>query len=611
MTRDSVGTVRTGGAALRLGWQSAPVPLIAYTVVSLLLAGAPTCTVWVTKLAIDELSDPAATRSRVVGLVAVLAAVGVVSATLVPCSRYLQAQMKRAIALHAQDHLFEAVERLGGLRRFENPEFQDQLRLAQAASSNASSQVVANLVSIATALLTVTGLLAALAVISPVMAVVVVVAVTPVVLAEISVARRRASVAWTLSPRERRETFYASLLTNVQAAKEVRLFKIGQFLRNRMFQERRTANSAHREVDLRELRAQTLLGVFTATVAGGGLLWAGMQVHAGRLTIGDLSLFLSAVVGIQAALASMAGTIARTHQELLLFGHYRMVTTEGPDLPVAPRPRAVGALRRGLELRDVWFRYAPDQPWVLRGVTMFIPHGQEVALVGRNGSGKSTLIKLLCRLYDPERGTICWDGTDIRQLDLGQLRNRMSAVFQDAMHYDLSAAENVAVADIDHLHDRERIHRAARLAGMHETLSALPAGYETMLTRMFFGPDDADDPKTGVLLSGGQWQRLALARALFRDRRDVMILDEPVSGLDAVAEREVHLAVRRFRAGATNVLVSHRMGSLRDADLIIVLAGGEVVEQGTHDQLMAVGGQYAELFTAQAQGYVGSTASVT
>jgi len=603
------GPVRTGAAAVRLAWQSAPVLLTSYAVISVLMASVPVCTAWVTKLTIDELGSPAATQDRIVGLVVILAAFTVASATLLPCSKYLQAQMKRVIALHAQDNLFRAVGRLGGLRRFENPDFQDRLRLAQAAASNAASQVVSNILNVATVLLTVTGLLTALAVISPVMTIVVVVAVAPVALAEISVARRRASVAWTLSPTERREAFYAGLLTSVDAAKEVRLFNIVGFLRNRMFEERFAANSAHRKLDLRELRTQTLLGMFTATVSGAGLLWAGMQVYGGGLTIGDLTLFVAAVAGIQTALLGVAGTVARTYQELLLFGHYQTVTTAGPDLATISGPRVVPPLRRGLELRDVWFRYAPDQPWVLRGINMFIPHGQEVALVGRNGSGKSTLIKILCRLYDPDRGVVYWDGVDIKELDLDQLRNRISAVFQDAMHYDLSAAENVAVGDIVHLKNRERIHKAAQVAGVHDTLVQLPVGYETMLTRMFYAPNGGDDPQSGVLLSGGQWQRLALARALFRDRRDLMILDEPVGGLDAVAEREVHSAVRRHRAGATSLLVSHRMGSLRDADLIIVISGGEVVEQGDHDELMAARGQYAELFTAQAQGYVESSAS--
>ena len=213
------------------------------------------------------------------------------------------------------------------------------------------------------------------------------------------------------------------------------------------------------------------------------------------------------------------------------------------------------------------------------------------------------LVKLLCRFYDPTKGAILWDGVDIREADIGALRRGIGAVFQDFVEYDMTAAENIALSDVDGRTDLDRIVSAARQAGIHDKLATLPLGYDRLLTRMFFLEEDQDDPSTGVVLSGGQWQRLALARAFFRAKRDLMILDEPSAGLDAQAEQEIHAAVRRHAASRTCLLISHRLNAIRDADRVVVLADGRVTEQGDHDELMAAGSEYARLFTMQASGY--------
>jgi ATP-binding cassette subfamily B protein len=298
-------------------------------------------------------------------------------------------------------------------------------------------------------------------------------------------------------------------------------------------------------------------------------------------------------------------------QSLLMFDHFLTVLRAEPDLPVSDSPVSVPPLREGIEFRDVWFRYTPDHPWVLRGVNLTISHGRSVALVGANGAGKSTIVKLLCRFYDPSRGAILWDGVDLRDMDPEQLRARLGAVFQDFMEYDLTAAENIALGDLEAGEDRVRVEAAARLAGVHDTLADLPHGYDTLLSRMFH-PTPAEpgadtepeaDPQVGVALSTGQWQRLALARALLRDHRDLLILDEPSSGLDAEAEAELHMALRRRRVGRTSLLISHRLGAIRDADRIAVIKDGRVAEEGPHENLMRLNGHYARLFDLQARGY--------
>lgn len=254
-----------------------------------------------------------------------------------------------------------------------------------------------------------------------------------------------------------------------------------------------------------------------------------------------------------------------------------------------------------LEVREVTKSFGAVA--AVQGVSFPLYAGEAHALVGENGAGKSTIVKLLTRMYDPTKGRITWDGVDLRDLDIDQFRGRIGAVFQDFMSYDLDARENIGVGDLPAIQAVDRIRSAARAAHVDDIITALPHGYDTMLTRIFFHHTDRNNPESGVHLSGGQWQRVGLARALMRVTPDLLILDEPSAGLDAEAEHDIHTRLRRHRAGQTSILISHRLSTIRDADHIAVLADGTITEQGTHDGLIAAGGRYADLFRLQATGY--------
>ena len=584
-----------------IAWRSARRPVLLLAVVALAGAAAPVLAAWATRGTLDRIAA-GAPLSGLVTLALVLAVAGLATSTLPQVEQFLQAEVGRVTNLASAERLHQAVSRFTGLGRFEDPPFLDRLRMA-GEGERAAGQIVGSGLGSIRSLLALGGFLGSLLVLSPVMTLVVLVAAVPTLVAEFRLSRARADMTFDISPVERRELFYRTLLTSADAAKEIRLFGISAFLRMRMLTERRTADEARRRLDRRDLFTQGGLALFGALVAGGGLVWAVRAARQGHLSIGDVSLFLLATSGVQTALASAISQLALVHHQLLTFGHFRAVVTAVPDLPLAVEPRAVPPMERGIVLRDVWFRYSPEASWALRGVSLTIPHGRATALVGRNGSGKSTLIKLLCRFYDPERGAVYWDGVDVRDLDPAALRDRITAVFQDFVEYDLTAGENIGLGDLTGMADEERIRAAARRAGIDAELAGLPAGYRTLLSRMFFTEADREDPSTGVVLSGGQWQRIAVARAFLRDQRDLMILDEPSAGLDAEAEYQIHAGLREHRAGRTSLLISHRMGSLRDADHILVLDGGELVEQGTHPELLAVGGVYAHLFRLQAAGY--------
>ncbi|MEV4581739.1 ABC transporter ATP-binding protein [Nonomuraea jabiensis] len=587
-------------AAAASAWRAHPAAVLASGITVLLMGLVPVVTAWLTKLVLDGLAAGAGLAELLPYGVA-LGAAGLAGAALPAVAEYAQEQLRRALQVLIQDRLFQAVNAHPGLSRFENPAFHDRVRLAQEAGQNAPQRIVRSSLGIAQGAVTLAGFTAALAVLAPGMIVVVALSAIPSVRAQLDLSRRRAGMMWGVSSRSRRQIFFAGLLTSPDAAKEIRLFGLGDFLRARMLGELRAVNAAEQGLARRTLRTQGSLSLLGAAVAALGLLWAISGAASGTLSVGDVAVFVAAVAGVQSALASIVGQSADAHNALLMFGHYLEVVADAPDLPVPRHPRPVPALREGIEVRDVWFRYDDAHPWVLRGIDLFIPRGGSLALVGLNGVGKSTLVKLICRLYDPVRGSIHWDGVDLRELDPAELRGRIGAVFQDYMSYDLTAAENIGLGDVAALDDRDRVEAAARLAGVHETVAGLPRGYDTLLSRIFFG--DRDDPEAGVVLSGGQWQRLALARALMRKGRDLLVLDEPSSGLDAQAEHAIHQSLRRHRAGRTSLLISHRLGAVREADVIVVLAGGRIAERGSHAELMALGGEYAGLFTLQAQGY--------
>ncbi|WET76525.1 ABC transporter ATP-binding protein [Amycolatopsis sp. QT-25] len=602
------GGLRRLTRALRFTVSAAPGWLSAHLVTTVAAATFPVVSVVLLKTVLDRIQA----GNELVWPVAGLVLAGLGTAVIPLFGRYVRGQFDRQLSRTAQAALYVATDRLAGLRRLEDPRFRDHLHLAQLSGGSAPGAVVNSSVTVVSTCVTLGGFLAVLSAVNPGMAFVALLSVVPAMIAELTLSRSRSQTEWQLSPRQRKEFFYADLLTNLPAAKELRLLGLGSLFRKRMLSELSVIDSAARRLDGRELRIQLTLGALSAATAGAGLWWAVGAAVAGKLSIGDVSAFVAALAGLQAGLSTVVGGLVDAHHALLVYRHYLAIVDAEPDLPLAPDPRPLPRLRHSIEVRDVWFRYGENTDWVLRGMNLVLRHGTATALVGLNGAGKSTLVKLLCRFYDPDRGRILWDGVDIREFRPEDLRARLSVVFQDYVSYELTAGENIGVGDLALLADDAAIHSAAGRAGVDSMIEALPRGYRTLLSRSFADPEadaDASHVSTGtdgVLLSGGQWQRIALARAYLRGDRDLLILDEPSSGLDALAEHEIHRSLRTYRTGATSVLISHRLGTVRDADHIVVLADGHIVEQGTHDSLRTGGGVYARLFQLQAEGYRGA-----
>jgi len=315
-----------------------------------------------------------------------------------------------------------------------------------------------------------------------------------------------------------------------------------------------------------------------------------------KLTLGDLTLYTQAASSVQSSIQGiLSGFSSMYENNLYLSNLYELLATPSYiQSPPNPRPMP-DPLRGEIEFQNVSFSYRGSDFYAVRNVSFRIAPGETIAIVGRNGAGKTTLIKLLCRLYDPTEGRILLDGIDIRELDLDELRGAIGGMFQDYVTYQATASENVGLGDLADIENRPHIEAAARKGGAHELIANLPDGYDTPLGKWF---------DHGANLSGGEWQKVALSRAFMRDAR-VLVLDEPTSALDAQAEYELFERLRNLTEGRTAVYISHRFSTVRRADRILFLERGQLVEEGSHEELMALAGRYARLFNMQASAYTG------
>ncbi len=479
------------------------------------------------------------------------------------------------------------------LENFESPQFQDRLERAR---TQASSQValLRTLLQIGQQAVGVVGMIASAFVLAPGLIAVQLIGILPVVFAESHFAKYRYKLNRSRTSVRRFMDYLLFLGTSSTVAKELKLFQLGDHIRE---QYRSTGEKYNRE-DAELLQRQMYLGVVLMGI-GTAVYYAAYGVLLYRAAYGDLSIgrlvFLAGM--LQRTKSQLSGLFlgfSRTLDQLMYLGDVFELFGESSQIQAPKKPKTFPrSIKAGIEFRHVSFAYAGSTNWALRDISFRIEPGERIALVGENGAGKTTVIKLLTRLYDPTEGQILVDGTDLREFAPDDLRGAVTAVFQDFVHYDLSVKDNIGFGDIGRLGDLCGIIRAANEARAASVIDSFPHGYDQILGKRF---------DEGMELSGGQWQKLALARAYMRDAA-VVVLDEPTAAIDARAEAALFHDFADMMTGKIALLISHRFSTVRIADRILVLERGMIREQGSHEELLAAAGEYAQLFELQAAGY--------
>ena len=589
-----VGSLRALRDATALAVSSSPWHAalnVTLTVASGLL---PPLTAFLLAGLLQEVSDHH--RSGALPWAGAMLATAALAAALPPAVEFSKGELSRRVAARVQDRFFGAVGRIQGLARFEEPSFRDELSIAEQASETAPLTITDSLTAVGQTVISVLAFGTLIASRQPVAATVLALTLVPVTWAHFRESRHQLDLMWTTTPAGRRRFFYSSLLFDLQALKEVRLYGLSDFFRGRMARELRTVQTHARHQAVRALRLGLVSALFTAVGFGAVLLGA---VADPGTDVGGLTLMVASAVGFQTAFLASVDRASHGWRAVSMFATYtRVIATIDAEVPPSHR-REVPEFEE-LRFESVSFSYESSAVPAVRGVSFVLRRGESVGLVGPNGAGKSTVIKLLTRLYEPTSGRITWNGIDVSCFDAEAFRRQLGVVFQDFMTYELSLGENIGLGDLARLTDRTAIARAAAMVGVDDLADELVSGYDTSLSRVF----DPDQEGAGsTTLSGGQWQRVAIARALMRSDRSVLILDEPTSGMDARREELVSRALFKPRPHQATLCISHRLSTIRDCDRILVMDRGSIQEQGSHYDLMDEHGLYCELFTAQSRGY--------
>ena len=605
--RERFGALRNLPPFLKLIWQTSPGLTGVDLMLRLVRALLPVATLFVGKLIIDEVVRLAGIEGAPASLRAWLA-----SGLLNHLGWLLAAEFGLAVLSDVLGRIVSLVDTLLGeqltnatsmrlmehaatldLEDFEDSELQDRLERARRQTTGRMT-LMSQLFGQAQDIVTIISFAAGLVVYAPWLIALLILALVPAFLGEAHFNAQSYSLNYVRTPERRELDYVRQTGASVETAKEVKIFGLNAFLIERY---RALANAIYQ--DNRRLATRragwggllAALGTIGYYVAYAFIAWRTLR---GDFSIGDLT-FLSGsfrrlrnlLEGLLIGFSQVAG------QALYLDDLFSFFEIE-PEIVSPPNPRPFPKpIRQGFTFENVGFRYPGAERWAVRHLSFTLHAGEVLALVGENGAGKTTLVKLLARLYDPDEGRILLDGHDLREYDVSALRANIGVIFQDFVRYHLTAAENIAVGRIEARGDRTRIAAAAASSLADEVIRKLPEGYDQMIGKRF---------RTGVDLSGGEWQKIAIARAYMRNA-PVLILDEPTAALDARSEFEVFQRFKELSEGKTAVLISHRFSSVRMADRILVLAEGQVEAMGTHEELLAQGGRYAELFELQATGY--------
>jgi ATP-binding cassette, subfamily B, bacterial len=581
---------------LKMVWATKPSYGVGIVVLRTVNAFTPLAMMWVGKLIIDTVvANIGATApdwtllAQLIGLELALALASDVLGRLTSLLEGLLGDLfSNAMSVRLMRHAATL-----DLLHFEDPDFFDKMQRARRQTMGRIA-LMSGTLGMAQQALTLTSLLAALVTFNPWLLLILVVAILPSFLGETAYAGIAYSFMFQWTPQRRELDYYRWVASELAPAKEIKLFGLADHFIGRYAELADDYVAENRRVATHRSATGAVLTAFSTVAYYGAVATIVHQTVVGDISIGELTFLMASFQRSRGLIGTILMSIAHSYEQGLqlkdLFDFLDVrsnIRNVANPLPL-PHP-----IRQGFAFEDVGFQYPDAERWAVRHATFSLAPRESIALVGENGAGKTTLVKLLTRLYEPTEGRILLDGVDLAQYDIVELRRAIGVIFQDFFRYDLKASENIAVGRIDAREDHGRIVDSAEKSLAAEVIEGLDGKYDQMLGRRFEG---------GANLSGGEWQKIALARAYMRDA-ELLVLDEPTAALDARAEHQVFQRFNELTAGKMALLISHRFSTVRMANRILVLDDGQIIEGGSHEELLALDGRYAELFNLQAEGY--------
>lgn len=585
---------------LQLVWAASPRWLAFSLMLTLVDAIMPAVQLYVTKLIVDRVVAYISLGTAVnldwnplIGLIGVAFLLRLLQDTLQQANSYTTQVLSDRFALYANGILLQQAMRLD-LAHYELPEFYDILSRAQQSGSNYPLRVLNTLTNLIGQCVGFIGLLALLLRFSPLVMLLLFLSAIPAFWVGVDFSSRRFWMLRHQTPSKRLADYFGDVLTEQEYAKEVRQFNLGDYLVEQYMEIRDRFNQESRSLAGKQGRAKLAIGILASSGFYGAYGLVIYQAVRGLITVGDLTMYAGAFQQAQATLQGILTNIALIYEYNLYVSQYFEFLNLRSQVVDSPSPRAFPMpIRYGLAIEDVSFTYPGASEPTLKRIDLTVNPHECIALVGANGSGKTTLLKLLARFYDLDAGKIAIDGIPLSEFALEDLRANVGVLFQDFAHYALTVTDNVGFGNLKEHRNRSRIHQAVTDAGATEVVKTLEQGYDTTLGKIFKG---------GTELSGGQWQKIGLSRA-FMTSAQILILDEPTAAIDAIAEHDLFQRFRQLTQGKMTFLVSHRFSTVRMADRIVVLDKGEIVEVGSHAELIAKQGIYERMFRLQAASY--------
>ncbi|MBL0162580.1 MAG: ABC transporter ATP-binding protein [Xanthomonadales bacterium] len=600
IARSFLGTFRFSRRAVELVWSTSHALTIALGALTLIAGLLPAGIAWVGAHIVDAVvstaqlvrAGEAAPLAPVFWLVALEGLLVTAMAAAQRGISFCQSLLRAQLGQRVNEMILDKALTLD-LVHFEDSEFYDKLTRARREASSRPLSLVNRTFGLAQNLIALTSFAALLISFSPWAMLILLLAGLPAFIAETKFSGDAFTLFRWRSPETRMQLYLETVLAREDSAKEVRLFGLGPLLLDRYRGIFKKLYKADRALTLRRDSWGLGLGLIGTLTLYGAYAWIAFTTVMGRITLGQMTMYLMVFRQGQSAVSAILSSIGGMYEDNLYLSTLYEYLETPTRLPSGTALMGTDPTD-GIRFEHVTFTYPGTTAPALHDINLHIRAGESLALVGQNGSGKTTLIKLLTRLYAPDSGRILLDGVDLVDWDETTLRRRIGVIFQDFARYQMRVGENIGAGDVNHFEDEERWREASEKGMAAEFIESLPAGYNTQLGKWF---------NDGRELSGGQWQKIALARAFMRTQADILVLDEPTAAMDAEAEANIFEHFRALSKNRIVILISHRFSTVRMADQIIVIQEGRIIERGDHEQLVQQGGHYAHLFSLQAKGY--------